>query len=78
MNQEKKQQTDGVDKETDVSRSQNQQAQNAAASDQEEQRPAGSVNKGAPEHNHNSHKEGEYPRQSDGPTMHPSGMDEEK
>lgn len=78
MDQEKKQQMDGVDKETDVTRSENQQAQNAASGEQTERRPAGSVNKGNPEHNHGSHREGEYSRQSDDPTMRPSGMDEEK
>ena len=69
-----------VNKDTNVTRSQQQQAQKVAGqtSAGNENRPEGLEYKGTPEHTHGSHAEGEYPRQSDDPTMHPSDIDEKK
>gem|GEM_PF-1605036 len=68
-----------VNKNIDVSRSQHQQAQENAGTDRniDEQRPEGAKYKGNPKHRHGSHEEGEYTRQSDNPTMHPSNLDDE-
>jgi len=65
-------------KNIDVSRSEHQQAQQAAGASPtgEEQRPEGAKYKGNPEHKHGSHREGQYTEQSDDPTMHPSDADE--
>jgi hypothetical protein len=69
-----------VNKDIDVSRSEHQQAQKAAGENPsgEEQRAEGSKYKGNPQHQHGSHGEGQYTRQSDDPTMHPSDADDEK
>jgi hypothetical protein len=67
-----------VNKDTDVTRSQRREDLQDANMSGEERRPEGTESEGNPEHHHGSHKEGEYPRQSDDPTMHPSGTDEEK
>lgn len=67
-----------VNKNIDVSRSENQQAQHAANNTGNEERPEGSKYKGNPEHHHGAHREGEYTQQSDDPTMHPSDTDEDK
>jgi len=67
-----------VNKEADVTRSENRQAQNVANDSGEEQRQEGAKEKGNPKHHHGSHQEGQYQPQSDDPTMHPSNLDEEK
>jgi len=77
MEQQKNDQS-GVDKETDVSRSQHQQAQNVANDMGEEERSEGAKDKGNPPHHHGSHQEGQYQPQSDDATMHPSNIDEEE
>ena len=67
-----------VNKKIDVTRSQNRQAQESAkdAPEGEEHRSKGSIYKGTPKHKHGSHAEGEYSKQSDNPTMHPTSFDE--
>lgn len=79
--QNKDQQQDGGnDKNIDVTRSQHQQAQAVAAESNdtgEESRPEGSEEKETPAHHHGSHQEGQYDKQSDDPTMRPSGIDNE-
>jgi hypothetical protein len=65
-------------KDTDVTRSQRREDLQDTNTTGKEERPAGAKDDGNPDHHHGSHKEGEYPRQSDDPTMHPSGADEEK
>lgn len=76
MEQEKNKRND-ENTNPDVTRSQNRQAQDAANDSEHEERPAGAQYKGSPQHEHGAHKEGERPRQSDDPTMHPSGADED-
>jgi hypothetical protein len=65
-------------KDTDLTRSQRREDLQNTNMAGKESRPAGAADKGNPDHHHGSHKEGEYPRQSDDPTMHPSDADEEK
>jgi hypothetical protein len=67
-----------VNKNIDVTRTQRRETLEDANMTGEEQRPEGAEYEGNPEHHHGSHREGEYPRQSDDPTMHPSGKDEEQ
>ncbi|HTM65595.1 MAG TPA: hypothetical protein VL093_04695 [Flavipsychrobacter sp.] len=67
-----------ANKDTEVTRSQKREDLQDANTSNTEKRPAGAEEKANPDHHHGSHKEGEYPRQSDDPTMHPSGADEEK
>ena len=64
-------------KDNDVSRSQRQQAQKASNKSGNEERSEESKYQGNPPHHHGSHSEGEYTKQSDDPTMHPSDLDEE-
>lgn len=71
-----KQQTN--EQNTDITRSENQQKQNAAGrgeDTQAENRPEGAKNKGTDLDPKRSTKEGQYDKQSDDPTMHPSGAD---
>lgn len=65
-------------KDTDVSRSQHQQTQQAANDPEAENRAEGAKYKGNPKHQHGSHQEGQYTPQSDDPTMNPSGIEEQE
>ena len=67
-----------AEQQTDMTRSENQQKQNAAGRGEDTQadnRPEGAENKGTGLDPERSTKEGEYDKQSDNPTMHPSGAD---
>jgi hypothetical protein len=68
-----------ANKDIDVTRSEHQQAQQEAGASPtgDEKRMEGAKGKGNPEHQHGSHAEGQYPKQSDNPTMRPSGADNE-
>jgi hypothetical protein len=65
-----------ANKDIDVTRSEHQQSQELAGKNPsgEETREEGSKEKGNPRHQHSSHQEGQYERQSDDPTMNPSGQ----
>ena len=66
------------EQDTDITRSENQQKQNAASrgeDTQAENRPEGAKNTGTGLDTERSTKEGQYDKQSDDPTMHPSGAD---
>jgi len=67
-----------TNKEIDVTRSEHQQAQQAANKTGEEERAEGAKDKGNPPHQHGAHQEGQYQQQSDDATMHPSDIDEDK
>lgn len=70
---------DNSNRQTDVSRSENQQAQQIAGKNGtgEESTQSGTQEKGNPRHQHGDHEEGQYTKQSTAPGMDPSGLDEE-
>ena len=77
--EDNKQQNGEQDK--DITRSQNQQKQNAAGRGENmdaESRPEGAQDTGTGLSPQRSTKEAQYDKQSDDPTMHPSSADEDK